>query len=281
MRCLLIILLTISLLSCNTHTYFTREDLDNSDNTIARTIDTKTFDHYYKVVYHRGVERARAFYTPRWDTTDLHITDIQHLLINEATREFILISYIPVAKRSNRKDSYYMDCYLKDFKDSINVYYINNLVWGPIVNNHLVLAYENGYENKYLGLYKTREGNIKIEAIKYPARQSKGWLGKVSDVFPDSAFLFMPMRSHGMKFHGPPAKCEKIEKHYEIKESITFSKIIQKRRLRKPEYPQGEGKKNMIIFEYAETGKNKNGESIGHVIFLKKADRFSFLYPPK
>lgn len=269
MRITIFLILLVTLQSCYTHTFYRADKVFTSDQSKERKINTADFKDYYRVVYRYNERRETAYFSKPEYSDSRHITDVQHLLVNEQAKEFILISYVPVSRRG-RKDNFYMDKYLSDYEKSINAYYLNNIVWGSIANNSFLMRFPPSRkkrkpvpsrENKNLAYNYTNSGDVQITSMAYPARKDSTAVD-LGDVFPRETLLFRKMPSHGITFYGATATPAE-----DLTDTITFSKHYHK------------SETNLVIFQLKNSYTTKQGFVAKKIYFKQRADRFKFSFP--
>jgi len=175
----LIIIFILFFSSCKTHVFENVVECDYCFDNIAelKNLDLSKFKAYYSSSHRNEDELETVIKGDPPLGSGVHLTDVQYLLINNQTNEFIHIAYIPTRYKTGRS-KYYMDTYLKDYRTKINIYYINQFHYGKIENGKLVYLYKDANfkrSGKNLQIAFTQEESkitlTKIETEKETAPQ--------------------------------------------------------------------------------------------------------------
>jgi hypothetical protein len=255
---------------CKTKHYYHNTAITNHkyiDTAYNYKLNFNEFHCYYRVIY-RHRDTLEKAYNSKPNKGNYSLTDVEYLLINKNSNNFMLISYIPVRNRG-AKQTYYMDKYLGDYKDSINLFYLNNFYLGNVIDSSLIMAYKDSKQTKYLNYEISKDSILKINSIIYPnSKYSKRIKKEVKDIFNADILTFYKTNMKGVIVKG----VNNID--YKVDSVFTIC------RFKKRYKSYGKGKKNMILFKYQTPVciKNKR-DTFSNFYFREKGNRIVFTLP--
>ncbi len=268
-----IVYFTISLIcfiyaSCDyrkIHSYTeTRGAYPHRDKTHEEIIDLSGYDAYYRVIYRREskLEKVYAVNEKKPIVDDVHIKDIQYILINPTTNQFIQFTYIPI--RYVSASGNYLDRAVSYYDTTINIYDVNLIFAGNIVNDNMVFLFEDGNETRFLKHeFSYDRKTLIIQNLFYPAqKKEKNKSVNLDRTFQPEYLSYRKMEKFNLYSISNKNEC------CELENKIVLAHFIHNIN------NQSNGKKNMIIFEYKD-----QSDGITNFYFKERGDRFNFIYP--
>jgi hypothetical protein len=243
--------------SCSTISHVFKNAKDGEtywDKTRDLKLNLSEFEGYYRVIY-RDEEKNEMISENENITETNYISDLQYILINKKANLFIQISYIPIEKYHSR----FLDARKESYSDTIDLYKLNLLNFGNLVNNFMILNYPNSKYNRQIKYYISESDSaLHFDSIFYPgiSKVKERYLA-LNKVFEDSYLVYHKMNRINLKNDTVP-----------LKNTILFS--TYKNRCQS----KGKGRKNIIIFEYLKP----NGK-FPFFYFKQKGERLNFLRP--
>jgi hypothetical protein len=285
MRISIIILVAVIFASCKTHVFENVVECDKIFNgmTFSKQFDLSQFKIYYSSTHRKDDKLETVIKGDPAIAGDVHLTDVQYLLINDQTSEFIQIAYIP-SRYKTGASKYYMDTYLKDYQTKINVYFINQVHYGKIENGKLIYIYKEAdftRSDKYLNIAYTVAGPdltlTTIETEKVPT------LRALNSIVNDEQLKFIRMNNPELIMYGTDDN-----RSYKVQNCILLTKFDRHKRTSNLLGGIGIGKRNMIMFNLAETktlpmkntlcDPDKKSKKVLGIWYGETSARFKFFY---
>lgn len=269
-KILLILIIHIALLlGCKPHVYYKGKKPRNIGDSYLQKIDLNGFEAYYCAVFHSDTNLIKPFSENDSDRTR-HLTDLRYILINRKINRFIMISNMPIRYQTATKKRipYYMDSLMYDYQSSINIYGVNNFVYGIIDSGYLIFRFNEKRKDQYVKFEIDNSSNIlKLTEITYPNKVRENCSDvQLDDVLQKEALLFKKMDSFQFILRNSnQKKCKNSHEIY-LKKEIKFYALHRKiigtntKKIRK-----------RITFEVNDTS---------FYSFVEKGHRFSFVLPP-
>jgi hypothetical protein len=227
------------------------------------------FNTYYRVIY-RNTNRLEAHDLKNTDISDsIKITDLQYLFIKKDFKEFLLFSYIPIRNKETRESSnkitYYMNDFMSDFKDEMNLYYLSNFHVGKINDDTIKLIKKHININIHFSrlndtlIFDYVAGIYSIRKPKYFKQAYRDTLG---NIFNQNPFKYIKTNISTVKIYYPKRE-DTIDTTDLVQPHLTLCKTKN-------------GKKNVILFDYKDQSNNEKS-----FYFKEKGDRFNYRIPAR